>query len=252
MVSDGVASIETDSSEQDVSSFLVNGVEQLGEQEFLMNFGLHDVQDAELFDTMTLMSATQDEDTNTIVAVFEGSGIRFTITYVLNGSVPSPYFDATALIQNIGSSGPLDLTVLDYTDWDVDGDGAGDVATYIGGGIFEVVDEETTARSQAFTVFDFFEVENCCENWSGGDLSNDAGPIGPDDIEVTFEYNLTIAQASSATVRSRHSILDAGPTHNTAPLLSPAVLAALAALLFAAGTRASRSTPRRDGTGRAT
>jgi len=215
-VSDGGASILYDaSSDWEMNDFIVGGMNHLFEEEYHACFNcFRDDINFELDDNFDLISATEDEAANRILIVMEGEGLRLTFDHVLSGS-SSPGFstatiDETITIENIDPSGaPITLTLSEYDDFDLN-DNSDDDTVSSDGTIFTQTAGNTTLTLTS-TLFDYFDVGECCE----GDILEDelvdghlAGrtDFGPGDAAFALQYDLEVVNGQAIVIEKQKTI----------------------------------------------
>lgn len=241
-VSDDGARIETDDLWQFLDEFEVGGRSHLFEQEFWINFDANSaanpVTPASLGNILSIVSATEDEDTNQIVIVFENSDVRVTVTYELIGAGPTmATVNYSALVENLSGS-DLDLTLVDYVDYDLDDNAVGDTVRFDTDTIIQTK-AGITGRARSLTSFDHFDVGECCQielvgRLVNGHLSDDPGPSGPSDRAGAFQNNISLAEEESLLIERELQIQITLPVVS-APVLTSGGSVAVAALLAAIG-----------------
>lgn len=245
VVSDGAASIATTtSSEKDLKDVFLNGIEHLDEDEFHICNGLSNSGDCELPSAST---ATMDEVTNQIVVNYSAGNYTIRMTWTLDGSsTPNQATVDKQLVLTNTNEVTVQLTVLDYTGWDLFNDGANDTAWFIAPNTLRQAQGDITADSIAVDAADFYAVYDCgsatpnCEDIfdlsltaGTGDLNNNAGPVGPY-AEYSWQNNVSLPVSGSTTINRRLVITQA--TATPVPTLSTwaLALAALALLILGA------------------
>ena len=220
IVSDGGASITTEGGiEKDLVDVFLNGIEHLGEDEYHICDGLSNVPETdgdelncELDNVASIDSATMDEVTNEIVVNFSATGYDISISWTLDGSTPDQATIDKQLVLTNTTASAIPLTVLDYTGWDLFNDSANDTAVFVPSNILRQTQSNVTADSIAVDPADSYAVHGCvfgpsCEDVfldqnSGGNLNNNAGPVGPN-AEYSWQNNVTLAGNGSVTINRR-------------------------------------------------
>jgi len=199
--------VESNSGEHDLVNFSYNGIDHLWEEEFHLGFGTSipsdgNRADQDISDLLTLSLATENEGTDTIETVFIGSGLTATVTRQLTAASAN----GATLMETIeladtsaGDAGPVNLWLIEYTDWDLNDNEFNDTASYNPANTtFTQTSGATTSTIRALTAPGYYDIAQgtgedplLYDNIVAGHLGNHQGPLGPADVKHAFQYNLT-------------------------------------------------------------
>jgi hypothetical protein len=247
-VSDGPAVLYSDSG-GNLSGLDINGIPQLNEKSLFLTLGVNSavnpVTETLLSDVVPLTSATQDEDTNQIVLEFSDADLRFTVTYTLSGMGLTATVGYLVVIDNL-TNAAADLALVDFVDYDLMDDSSDDTAQFSAPATITQTGKGAIATFVSTSPIAFHDVGACCatemfNRLVMGHLSDDDGPVGPEDVAGGFQDNRTVPGLGSSTIVRQLQVNAArADTVAPAPGLTPAGLAAALALLGAVGWRAMR------------
>lgn len=143
----------------------------------------------------------------------EPEGFRAELTYVLTDGTNSPAsanVAAELVIFNV-TQATLDLAVFCYLDVDLEG-AAGDSATLLEPGRMRIVDTSGFAAeflgvgANAYQVTAFDTLRASLANTTVTNLPNTGLPFAPGDFTGGFQWNVSIPQGGSATIRAAFAL----------------------------------------------
>ena len=234
-----------------MTSWVVDGIDHLYEQGFWIQ---HDFTTADLHQSaLTLLTATEDEDTNTIFLVYADPFVEVRASYTLFGGPAgiSDIFERYE-ITNISASTQnpvdLDLTFFVYTDADINDSSSDETAVFIGtvgdaiaGDMIVQTDEDglstltVTAANLGVTHMEIAEYSDLLDGVDGLEdgapttLDDIGSPFGPGDATHAFQWDIFTLDIGTTTVievqKAVNSQLVALPEPGTLALLGIGLLA---------------------------
>ena len=188
----------------DVYPFSVRGVDQLYTHDFWLRFEVGPVvsdpgsgSPAWLPDVMTLVAATQDEDTNELTASFSEPTGTFTVDFRLSltGIPEGGIASEVITITNVSGSDSVLLDFFSYYDWFLHESGSGEEGFFDGLDTLVEFERSVNAEVQSVTPHDFFDIGLCCYEKILGTSLDASGNLagntsaGPGDLASAFQYD---------------------------------------------------------------
>ena len=202
-LSSGNATITVDpASVFGLSSYTVNGTEEIFEQQFWYRLAAFPYEQP--LNTLPLLSASAIG--NQIQASFASSNFGVNLTYQLVGGTPgntSADLHEVVTLRNLSGTN-LPIAWYMEADFDLGGFGGQDIAI---GGVDGVIqtDGTTLLRVQSSLIPDAFQIAGFPDlflslaDLSITNLDNTGSPFGPGDATLAYQWNLTIPAGGSIT-----------------------------------------------------